>query len=397
MAKYTMELRELLALGFHPALDDYPIFDEGYRPILNQKILDHYMFREIGLETPDKFNFFLGRKMREIMPYYNKVYESELIRFDPLATDFTRESRQTDRAHEEKNDTLGQVKEAQTTGDVYSGYEDRKNVANASGTADELTHGETTANAIGTATTAKDGTGTKDTTQNTTDDTVNHGTTTSATTNNLTTATDTENDGSGTNDTHGVKSSVFSDMPQSSVTVNVSMGSSGSGTASVDGYATTATTENTAQHDDTTTHQTSNSVTKNTGTVDVAGSADSTTKSTGNQTGNEKTSWTENDKTNTTDDQTGTSDTTANRKTTETSDDYTVTNASNERNIANNRDLDTAQFQERKRLENEAETVELKGRRGISPSQLIQQYRDSLVNVDMLVIRELSSLFMEVF
>ena len=63
---------------------DYPIFDVNYKPILEAKILDHYYTREIGLETYGLWKQKLRAKMREIMPYYNKMYESELIEFNPL-------------------------------------------------------------------------------------------------------------------------------------------------------------------------------------------------------------------------------------------------------------------------------------------------------------------------
>lgn len=67
-------------------LDDYPIFDEGHREVLNNKIIRHYFMREIGLETLELFRYFMRMKMWEIMPYYNQLYKSELIEFDPLST-----------------------------------------------------------------------------------------------------------------------------------------------------------------------------------------------------------------------------------------------------------------------------------------------------------------------
>lgn len=51
MATYTTELRRLIENGFDLGLDDYPIFDEEYRAVLNKKIIDHYYFCEIGFET----------------------------------------------------------------------------------------------------------------------------------------------------------------------------------------------------------------------------------------------------------------------------------------------------------------------------------------------------------
>lgn len=84
MSRYTIELVDLIEKGYDVGLSSYPIFDENYRPTLNQKITEHYAFREIGLETPALFSRFMSRKMNEIMKYYNKLYESELISIQAL-------------------------------------------------------------------------------------------------------------------------------------------------------------------------------------------------------------------------------------------------------------------------------------------------------------------------
>ena len=71
---------------------DYPIFDETYRLPLEKKILKHYYTREIGLETVGLWKLKLDAKMNEIMPYYNQLYKSTLIEYNPLHdTDLTRE------------------------------------------------------------------------------------------------------------------------------------------------------------------------------------------------------------------------------------------------------------------------------------------------------------------
>ena len=78
MAKYTIELRTLISIGYELDLKTYPIFDESYRTQLNDKIINHYYFHEIGTETPDRFNFYLKQKMNEIMPLYNQLYKNKL-------------------------------------------------------------------------------------------------------------------------------------------------------------------------------------------------------------------------------------------------------------------------------------------------------------------------------
>lgn len=63
---------------------EYPIFDEKYKSVIETKILKHYYTREIGAETVGLWKLWLNTTMNEIMPYYNKLYKSELIEFDPL-------------------------------------------------------------------------------------------------------------------------------------------------------------------------------------------------------------------------------------------------------------------------------------------------------------------------
>lgn len=63
---------------------DFPMFDEKYRDVLCSKILKHYWTREIGAETVGLFKLWLDTKMNEIMPYYNQLYKSTLLEFNPL-------------------------------------------------------------------------------------------------------------------------------------------------------------------------------------------------------------------------------------------------------------------------------------------------------------------------
>lgn len=75
---------------------DYPIFDEAYRETLECNILRHYYTREICAETVGLWKLWLDARMNEIMPYYNKLYESALIEFNPLHdVDFTRSGNKT--------------------------------------------------------------------------------------------------------------------------------------------------------------------------------------------------------------------------------------------------------------------------------------------------------------
>lgn len=104
MSNYTTELRficETLANkpqseGYNSVADiilqahkkifnfPYPIFDENYRTPLETKIIRHFYTREICEETVGLWQLRLEARMNEIMPYYNKLYESELLKFNPF-------------------------------------------------------------------------------------------------------------------------------------------------------------------------------------------------------------------------------------------------------------------------------------------------------------------------
>lgn len=86
----------------------YPIFDENYRPVLETKILKHYYTQEIGYETYGRWKLALNARLNEIMPYYNKLYQSELLEFNPFYdVDYTKDhagKSDTDRTDQSSNE-----------------------------------------------------------------------------------------------------------------------------------------------------------------------------------------------------------------------------------------------------------------------------------------------------
>lgn len=111
MSKYTTELRficetcadltesegqskisEIIALARPKIFDfNYPIFDQNYKEELETKIIRHFYLREIAFETVGIWKLKLEDKMNIIMPYFNKLYDSELIKYNPLLeVDYTK-------------------------------------------------------------------------------------------------------------------------------------------------------------------------------------------------------------------------------------------------------------------------------------------------------------------
>ena len=63
---------------------NYPVINETPKEELEKKIIRHYYMREIGCETYGQWKFFLENKMNEIMPYYNQLYKSASLEFNPF-------------------------------------------------------------------------------------------------------------------------------------------------------------------------------------------------------------------------------------------------------------------------------------------------------------------------
>ena len=115
---------------------DFPIFDASYRNVLETKILKHYYTREIGFETVGLWKLKLNTALNEIMPFYNQLYESSLLKFNPLY------------------DTDLMTTNAGQKDSTTAGEENRTTINSAEGT---TANGETARN---TGTTASSGTGT---------------------------------------------------------------------------------------------------------------------------------------------------------------------------------------------------------------------------------------------
>lgn len=85
MADYTMTVYELMQNGFDFQLNEYPIFDEEYRDILNNAILDFYKFREIAYPLPALWRDRLKARMSLIMrTKYNDLYKIKQTDFNAL-------------------------------------------------------------------------------------------------------------------------------------------------------------------------------------------------------------------------------------------------------------------------------------------------------------------------
>ena len=104
MSKYTTEVRficeeaaglkeskgyndvnEIVQTAYPKIFDSSLVFyNEETKARLLPKILIHYYQREIGFETVGLWKLKLNQKLREILPYYNQLYASEDLEYNPL-------------------------------------------------------------------------------------------------------------------------------------------------------------------------------------------------------------------------------------------------------------------------------------------------------------------------
>lgn len=102
-ARYTEVVDNLLRYedtreAIAEAMSDYPLYQTDpdkvrqygtayqvpTRQELNDKIINHYRFREIGQETVGRWLFELKTALNEIMPYYNQLFYSADQDFNPI-------------------------------------------------------------------------------------------------------------------------------------------------------------------------------------------------------------------------------------------------------------------------------------------------------------------------
>lgn len=335
MSKYTTEIRYICenaagldeSKGYQDIDDiitqaapkifdfDFPIFDENYRLPLEKTILRHYYTREIGEETVGLWKLRLWDRLSIIMPYYNKLYLSETLEFNPLYdVDYTRTSTTELDGSSTQNDTESNTRK--TTGESES-----------AGTTNNLETRQLTDTQTGTDKTETDGTVTnqKTGTETKTDDI---------------TVTTSEN---------GTQRNLFSDTPQGALagvenetylTDARKITDTRSGTSTTDDDAQTTYNITDMQTTDTEQLRTTNLTDQHTGTVDNSG------------------------------------------RTSET--------GSHEENETGSRTLEGHGT-----VNNTTEFVEhVIGKQGsYSFVQMIKEYREALINIDKMILDELSDLF----
>lgn len=154
MSKYTTEVRFICetAAGYTESVGydlveqtiqkaipkvfnfEFPMFDESYRNVLCTKILKHYYTREICEETVGLWKLRLNTRLNEIMPYFNQLYKSELLEFNPFYdVDITtkNDGNKTENTRVTESDTEDRTGDGTSNRDVSDSSTTKNSASNA--------------------------------------------------------------------------------------------------------------------------------------------------------------------------------------------------------------------------------------------------------------------------
>lgn len=104
MSKYTTEMRYICetmaglteSKGYNDIADiiqtarpyifdfTYELYDNEHKAELETKIIEHFYTQEIGFETYGLWHMHFRRKFLEVLPYYNELYKTADLEYNPL-------------------------------------------------------------------------------------------------------------------------------------------------------------------------------------------------------------------------------------------------------------------------------------------------------------------------
>ena len=357
----------------------YPIFDDEHKVKLETRILEYYYMQEIGVETYALFKLKLANRLNLIMPKYNKMYEQIAKDYDLFYdTDYTEDNEHnsdtTNTRTDDFNETFNNTdRTSQTHGGTDKDESRDKTIASTDATnklVSESNDIDRTNKTVGTTGNNKE------------TDTTTSGTTSvnSTTTTNDSTNTRTDNTQSATTGTHWQYNN---ETPQGGINGLDSLEYLSSATKSTinDTVKNTGTVKDVLD---------SNGTVRDNGTVDVDTTSDKTTtiKQDVNEDG--QSTKTHNGTDNTTISSSDNSETTGSLTKT-----YGHTITGNDTHTGSR---DNTGTQHNVGNEQGSGRLVVKGKRGGETYlQLLKQLDSDLFNVDYMVIRELETLFMQIY
>lgn len=155
MAKYTIELRDIIKLGYNIFDFPYDFYDLSKKTKFERNFIRHFYFREIGMNSVEEFKLYLQDKMETVFPYYNELFKANQIEYDILNSYRLTETTKVVRENEGKSSGV-----SSSVGNTYDTHSTTESGSHS-------TNGEANTDQSGSSTASNQGE-----THTTTDDTV---------------------------------------------------------------------------------------------------------------------------------------------------------------------------------------------------------------------------------
>lgn len=397
MATHTMTLWEYLTAG-NPLFDfPYFIWNESQRERIQQMFADYYMYREICVDNPEYWHHLFKSRWNLHWTYFNDLYQSNDLEFNPLTTHYMREDEfeKTGRTFDENTASLGVTHGDSRTAEAGSLHSETVTVLDATTVGNEHETTDKVTEFWETVDTKDKGT------LDSTTDTTSHSVTDTRFDRDIHTVGDLDKtvtsnssrDKTGETATSGTSTNTHSDYPQANIAA-VSPANPGQ-------WATWNENGHTTSHTDATEHENIDT-TENTGqTTQEDSEAHETGKTTTDATGK---SVTDTDTTNTQNKTTHANTHEVTQRDLDTSsktdqNEHATTDTKTFNNTVGHTDGTSQQAvaRETHSKQKRGRGLTVSGYSGQSPSRLLQEYRDALLNIDKQLIETFSPLFMEVF
>lgn len=363
----------------------YPIFDEGYRTTLEQRVIDYFLMRRIGIDNADLWHHRFKTLWGLEIGVWNERYRTQLLKFNPLLTECIQESHEREDNVEQLTDfgSLLQAQErAQSSGQAIGNILDLSELTkNTSGDNMGTTTGTTTKN-IDTESDTDTSSTTERTLNSSSDETESKDT---DGTKNVTGHSDRTTNS--TSDATSSNTKTHSDYPQANIAAVppenpgnwVTWTETDSGTT----HGETSGTEVINNAEDTTTNEKSLRDKETSGTERENSSTNGSEDKTLHTTELTETS--------------GTSESTTGEDVKQSTSDTRESKTNTSQRDISDRDSQLATSEKRKRKIGVNSFNLLSGYRNVSPSELISQFRAIIINVDREILDYLERLFMEVW
>lgn len=121
-----MTVDEILETTWGDIFEPFAFWKPEARGAFCQDILRHFYTREIGFETVGLWKLKINTKIREILPYYNKMFETMAMEYEPFRdVDYTRTLEGKEHGENNKSENTSKTDEGLSTETYDSNKKDK--------------------------------------------------------------------------------------------------------------------------------------------------------------------------------------------------------------------------------------------------------------------------------